>query len=106
MADMRDVWVAAHNLTLRGTSYSKGARVSLDVASPRVRALIDDRSLSLCPPMPRASVDKRAEIEHNSAEIPKSKAGRNGRKRNSKSRSVRDSGTPVPEGLSGAESSD
>jgi len=106
MPDQREVYVSAHNLTLRGTTYRRGEYISLDITLPSVKALIHEGTLELKPRAVPSLVDKPAEIKHNSAINSKPKGGRNGRKRNSKPRAVRDAGEAVHEGLSGAESPD
>ncbi len=106
MANIQEIVVRVHNLTLRGTVHAKGDHLRLDVDLPSTQTLLSEGLISLRPIPTPSSVDKPAKIQHNSPINSKTKGGRNGRKRNSKSRSVRTPSEAVPEGLSGAESSD
>lgn len=106
MPNMVDVEVTCHNLTIRGASYTKGARLALDLTLPSSRMLLHDGLVEvITAPTKKAVIDNTAEIKHNNAKHSKDKAVKHG-KRNSKSRRVRDTGAPVPEGLPGAKSSD
>ena len=106
MPILTDVQVRCHNLAIRGSSYAKGDRITVDLSLPSMRALLHEGLIAHIVAAPiEASVDKNEEIKHNDAKHSKGKAVRHG-KRNSKSRRVRDTGSPVSEGLSGAESTD
>ena len=102
---MKDAWIIAHNVVLGGTVHAKGARVSVDPTHKYVKALLADKYITLTKPKYQAKLDNKPLIQHNSLSK-KNNEAKNGKRRNSKSRSVRHASEAVPEGLPGAESSD
>ncbi len=102
---MKDAWINAHNVVFGGTVYKKGERLSVDLSDSYVTALIEDNYITLSKPKYHAKLDNKPLIQHNSLNKKKNEA-KHGKRRNSKSRAVRQSSETVPEGLSGTESSD